>query len=106
MSYRLSYLENFHFSNQRVPLIKMHCRVRYLLDFDLKIRSGQGCAFDYNFSQLFRNCLKESGKGSQLKNFLDIYDFWFLAKNKMKVSEDKYFCAIKFFFETLYLLIS
>ena len=22
-------------------MIKMHCRVRYLLDFDLKIRSGQ-----------------------------------------------------------------
>jgi hypothetical protein len=26
-----------------VPLIKMHCRVRYLFDFDPKIRSGQVC---------------------------------------------------------------
>ena len=27
--------------NQWVPLIKMHCRMQYLLDFDLKIHSGQ-----------------------------------------------------------------
>ena len=27
--------------NQFVPLIKMHYRLRYSLDFDLKIRSGQ-----------------------------------------------------------------
>ena len=38
--------ENFqrlHFWNQFVPLIKMQYRVRYSLDFDLKIRSGQVC---------------------------------------------------------------
>ena len=28
--------------HQFVPLIKMHYRVRYSLDFDLKSRSGQG----------------------------------------------------------------
>ena len=32
-----------HFWNQFVPLIKMHYRVRYSLDFDLKIRSVQVC---------------------------------------------------------------
>ena len=35
--------QRLHFWNQWVPLIKMHCRVRYLFDFDLKIRSGQVC---------------------------------------------------------------
>ena len=35
--------QRFHFWNQFVPLIKMHYRVRYSLDFDLKSRSGQGC---------------------------------------------------------------
>jgi hypothetical protein len=35
------YFQRLHFWNQWVPLIKMHCRVRYLFDFDLKIRSGQ-----------------------------------------------------------------
>ena len=34
--------QKLHFWNQWVPLIKMHYRVRYSLDFDLKIRSGQG----------------------------------------------------------------
>ena len=32
-----------HFWNQFVPLIKMHYTVRYSLDFDPKIRSGQVC---------------------------------------------------------------
>ena len=36
------YFQRLHFWNQFVPLIKMHYRVRYSLDFDLKIRSGQG----------------------------------------------------------------
>ena len=31
------YFQRLHFWNQWVPLIKMHCRVRYLLDFDLKM---------------------------------------------------------------------
>ena len=35
------YFQQLHFWNQWVPLIKMHCRVCYLLDFDLKIHSGQ-----------------------------------------------------------------
>ena len=35
------YIQRLHFWNQWVPLIKMHCRVRYLFDFDLNIRSGQ-----------------------------------------------------------------
>ena len=35
------YFQRLHFWNQWVPLIKMHCRVRYLFDFDLKIRSDQ-----------------------------------------------------------------
>ena len=38
------YFQRLHFWNQFVPLIKMHYRVRYSLDFDLKSRSGQGCA--------------------------------------------------------------
>ena len=37
------YFQRLHFWNQWVPLIKTQCRVRYLLDFDLKIRSGQVC---------------------------------------------------------------
>ena len=37
------YFQRLHFWNQWVPLIKMHFRVRYSLDFDLKSRSGQGC---------------------------------------------------------------
>ena len=37
------YFQRLHFWNQFVPLIKMHYRVRYSLDFDLKIRSGQVC---------------------------------------------------------------
>ena len=37
------YFQRLHFWNQFVPLIKMHYRVGYSLDFDLKIRSGQGC---------------------------------------------------------------
>ena len=37
------YFQRLHFWNQWVPLIKMHCMVRYLFDFDLKIRSGQVC---------------------------------------------------------------
>ena len=37
------YFQRLHFWNQWVPLIKTQCRVRYLLDFDLKLRSGQGC---------------------------------------------------------------
>ena len=37
------YFQQLHFRNQWVPLIEMHCRVRYLFDFDLKIRSGQVC---------------------------------------------------------------
>ena len=35
------YFQWLHFWNQWVPLIKMHCRVRYLFDFDLKICSSQ-----------------------------------------------------------------
>ena len=35
------YFQWLHFWNQWVPLIKMHCRVRYSFDFDLKICSGQ-----------------------------------------------------------------
>ena len=35
------YFQRLHFSNQWVPLVKMHYRVRYSLDFDLKIHSGQ-----------------------------------------------------------------
>ena len=35
------YFQRLRFWNQFVPLIKMHYRVRYSLDFDLKIRSGQ-----------------------------------------------------------------
>ena len=37
------YFQRLHFWKQWVPLIKMHCRVHYLFDFDLKIRSGQVC---------------------------------------------------------------
>ena len=37
------YFQRLHFWNQWIPLIKMYCRVRYLLDFDLKIHSGQVC---------------------------------------------------------------
>jgi hypothetical protein len=37
------YFQRLHFWNQWVPLIKMHCRVCYLFDFDLKIHSGQVC---------------------------------------------------------------
>ena len=37
------YFQWLHFWNQWVLLIKMHCWVLYLLDFDLKIRSGQVC---------------------------------------------------------------
>ena len=33
--------QKLHFWNQWVLLIKMHCRVHYLLDSDLKTRSGQ-----------------------------------------------------------------
>ena len=36
------YFQQLHFRNQWDPLIKMQCRVRYLLDFDLKLLSGQG----------------------------------------------------------------
>ena len=36
------YFQRLHFWNQWVPLIKTQCRVHYLLDFDLKLRSGQG----------------------------------------------------------------
>ena len=35
------YFQRLHFLNQWVPLIKIHCRVCYLFDFDLKISSGQ-----------------------------------------------------------------
>ena len=38
------YFQQLHFRNQWDPLIKMHCRVRYLFDFDLKIHSGQVCS--------------------------------------------------------------
>ena len=41
------YFQQLHFWNQWVPLMKMQCRVRYLLDFDLKIRSGQVCREKY-----------------------------------------------------------
>ena len=46
--------QRLHFLNQWVPLIKMHCRVRFLLNFDLKIRSGQVCGsyLLYLFSEL------------------------------------------------------
>ena len=37
------YFQQFHFGNQWVPLIERQCGVGYLLDFDLKIRSGQVC---------------------------------------------------------------
>ena len=37
------YFQQLHFWNRCVPLIKMHCRVQYLFDFDFKIRSGQVC---------------------------------------------------------------
>ena len=37
------YFQRLHFWNQFFPLIKMHYRVRYSLDFDPKIRSGQVC---------------------------------------------------------------
>ena len=37
----VEYFQPLHFWNQWVPLIKMHCRVHYLFDFDLNIRSGQ-----------------------------------------------------------------
>ena len=45
------YFQLLHFWNQWAPLIKMHCRVCYLFDFDLKIRSGQVCSIgqDWNF---------------------------------------------------------
>ena len=32
------YFQRLYFWNQWVPLIKLHCRLRYLLDFDLKIQ--------------------------------------------------------------------
>ena len=35
----VEYFQRLHFWNQWVPLIKMHCRVRYSFDFDLKIHS-------------------------------------------------------------------
>ena len=37
------YFQRLHFWNQFVSLIKMHYRVRCLLDFDLKIPSSQVC---------------------------------------------------------------
>ena len=37
------YFQWLHFWNQWVPLIKTQCRLCYLLDFDLKIHSGQRC---------------------------------------------------------------
>jgi hypothetical protein len=43
-----------HFWNQWLPLIKMHCAVRYLFDFDLKIRSGQVCC-QHNCTALKKN---------------------------------------------------
>ena len=46
------YFQRLHFWNQWVPLIKMHCRVRYLLDFDLKIRSGQVWFKRWSFAKL------------------------------------------------------
>ena len=39
------FMSSGHLSS--VPLIKTHSRVRYLLDFDLKIRSGQVCGPSY-----------------------------------------------------------
>ena len=47
------YFQRLHFWNQWVPLIKMHCRVRYLLDFDLKICSGQVWGMFDSFSIWF-----------------------------------------------------
>ena len=44
------YFQRLYFWNQYVPLIKMHCRVRYLLNFGLKIRSGQVWAIPYRAS--------------------------------------------------------
>ena len=38
------YFQQLHFRNQFDLLIKMHFRVRYLFDFDLKIHSGQVCS--------------------------------------------------------------
>ena len=69
-----AYFQWSHFWNQWVPLIKMHCRVCYLLDFDLKIRSDQVCIIQWDLSTLschhsfWKSPLKENQ--NQIK-FLD-----------------------------------
>ena len=53
------YFQRLHFWNQWVPLIKMHCRVHYSLDFDLKIRSGQVCLMKISGGEIghSRHCM-------------------------------------------------
>ena len=46
--------QKLYFWNQWVLLIKMHFRVRYSLDFDLKIRSGQVWASNFRW-KIFLN---------------------------------------------------
>ena len=66
------YFQQLHFWNQWVPLIKMHCRVRYLFDFDLKVRSGQVWKQNNNvclFWQSKLNATKVSIKTRSNKNW-------------------------------------
>ena len=53
------FFQRLHFWNQWAPLIKMHCRVLYSFDCDLKICSGQVCLWNWNplHSCFFTNCV-------------------------------------------------
>ena len=62
------YFQQLHFWNQFVPLIKMHYRVRYSFDFNLKIRSGQ----------VWDNCCVFSGtQWSHLLGFFPVWGSWY-----------------------------
>ena len=45
------YFQQLHFQNQWVPLIKMHCRVRYLFDFDQKSAQAR-CVLQKRFQSI------------------------------------------------------
>ena len=85
------YFQQLHFWNQFVPLNKMHYRVRYSLDLDLKIRSGQGC----DLLLIFQPITKEILTPVQCWSVIDwkIVDYWyfcftrFLADWHTKISQ-------------------
>ena len=60
------YFQWLHFWNQWVPLIKRQCRVRYLLNFDLKIHSGQVWCYNHNKCRFKYYILVHSVIGKQL----------------------------------------